>query len=422
MRDILLLTIIGGAAIWALRKPWIGVILFTWISVMNPHSYSYLAATMPIALVAAMVTLVGLLMTRDRQNPFLGPPVWALLAFTVWICITLPFSIYLERSLGLWERSMKIYLMLFVTLSLINTRHKLEVFIWVIVVSLGFYGVKGGLFTLITGGGGRVWGPGGFLTENNVLGLALLMTIPLLRYVQLQSTVRWQRNALLAAMILTALAVLGTHSRGALLGLGAMATFLWWKSKRKLFWAIALIVVATALLAFMPETWWTRMDTMRTYEEDGSAMGRINAWGMAWNMALNRFFGGGFEIYTLEQFMLYARNPTDVHAAHSIYFQVLGEHGFVGLFLFLTIGVTTWLTAAKLIALARENPAHQWAGDLGAMTQVAMVGYATGGAFLSLSYWDLPYDYMVAVVIALHMVRTDLLSIGYRQVAAAPGA
>lgn len=375
---------------------------------MNPHSHSYRAATMPVAFVAVTVTLVGLLLTRDRQNPFLGPPVWALLAFTVWICITLPFSIYFEPSLVLWERSMKIYLMLFVTLSLINTRLKLDVFVWVIAVSLGFYGVKGGLFTLVTGGGAKVWGPGGFLSENNALGLAMLMTIPLMRYLQLRSTVRWQKYAFAAAMILTAFAVVGTQSRGALLGLGAMATFLWWKSKKKFFLAIALVVVATALLAFMPETWWSRMDTMRTYEEDGSAMGRINAWWMAWNMAQHRFFGGGFDIYTLEQFILYAPNPTDVHAAHSIYFQVLGEHGFVGLFLFLTIGVTTWLTAAKAIALARKDPVHQWAGDLGAMTQVSMVGYATGGAFLSLSYWDLPYNYMVAVVIALHLVRTSI--------------
>jgi probable O-glycosylation ligase (exosortase A-associated) len=229
-----------------------------------------------------------------------------------------------------------------------------------------------------------------------------------MRYLQLQSCVSWQKHVFSAAMLLTAVAALGTQSRGALLGLSAMATFLWWKSDKKFYWAAALIAIATALLSFMPETWWSRMDTIRTYEDDGSAMGRINAWWMAWNMAQHRFFGGGFDIYTLEQFMLYAPNPTDVHAAHSIYFQVLGEHGFIGLVLFLTIGVTAWLTAAKLIALARENSAHRWAGDLGAMTQVSMVGYATGGAFLSLSYWDIPYNYMVAAVIALHLVRTSI--------------
>lgn len=408
MRDIIVLIMFCVGVIWALRRPWVGPILFTWVSVMTPHDLGFATRGMPFAMIAAAVSLIGLARTRERQNPFLGPPVWALLAFVVWICITLPFSIYFEPSLPLWIRSMKIYAMLFVTLSLIDTRHKLDVFIWTIVLSLGFYGVKGGVFTLMHGGGGRVWGPGGFLSENNALGLGLLMTIPLMRYLQLQRTIRWQKHAFSAAMVLTAFAALGTQSRGALLGLGAMGMFLWWKSERKLIWAVSLIVVASALLAFMPESWWARMGTIGNYEEDSSAMGRINAWMMAWNMALHRPLGGGFEMYSLEQFMLYAPNPTVAHA-HSIYFQVLGEHGFVGLFLFLMIGASTWWTAAKLIKLAKGDSAHRWAGDLGAMTQVSMVGYATGGAFLSLSYWDLPYDYMVAVVIALHLVRTDLL-------------
>lgn len=408
MRDVLLLLIIGGASIWALRRPWIGVILFTWISVMNPHTYGYAIATMPVAHIAALVTLIGLLFTRDRQNPFLGPPVWALFAFTVWICITLPFSIYFEPSLPLWERSMKIYLMLFVTLALINTRQKLDVFIWIIVISIGFYGVKGGVFTLMTGGSGRVWGPGGFLSENNALGLALLMTIPLMRYLQLQSTVLWRRHAFSAAMVLTGFAVLGTQSRGALVGLAAMTLFLWLKSEKKLVWGIALAVSGTLLLAFMPDTWWERMSSIGAYQEDGSAMGRINAWWMTWNLAKDNFFGGGFNVYTAEQFMRYAPNPQAVFVAHSIYFQILGEHGFVGLFLFLLIGVTTWLTAAKLINISKQDRDYRWAGDLGAMTQVSMIGYATGGAFLSLSYWDLPYNYMIMVIIALHLYKAKL--------------
>jgi hypothetical protein len=33
------------------------------------------------------------------------------------------------------------------------------------------------------------------------------------------------------------------------------------------------------------------------------------------------------------------------------------------------------------------------------MCQVSLLGYAVGGAFLSLSYFDLPYDVMVLVVL-----------------------
>lgn len=406
MRDLLILLIIATWAIAALRRPWLGMLLWTWVSVMNPHKeFGYAAGSWPVATLAVAVTLIGLLFTRERHTPFVGAPVWWLLAFVVWTCITLPFSFYLEPSLALWERSMKIWFMVFVTIALIDDRRKLMWFLWVVVASLAFYGVKGGVFTLATGGNFRVWGPGGFIEGNNEIALALVMTIPLMRFLQLQLSRAWHRHAMTGAMLLTAVTVLGTYSRGALLALLSMAFFLWVKGRNKLVYGAALLGVGLVALPFMPEQWWGRMETIKTYEEDASALGRINAWWNAWNVAKAHFFGGGFMIYTPEVFAKYSPEPERVHAAHSIYFQVLGEHGFVGLLLFLGIGAATWWTCRHLIRAAKQNPAHAWAGDLGAMIQVSMVGYATGGAFLSLAYFDLPYNMMVAAVVAAYLLR-----------------
>ena len=102
---------------------------------------------------------------------------------------------------------------------------------------------------------------------------------------------------------------------------------------------------------------------------------------------------------------MYSPDPNRVHAAHSIYFQVLGEHGFVGLFLFLGIGVATWLAARDLIRIGRLHAQHKWAADLGAMVQVSMIGYGSAGAFLSLAYFDLPYNVMIMAVVAQRLVR-----------------
>ena len=71
-------------------------------------------------------------------------------------------------------------------------------------------------------------------------------------------------------------------------------------------------------------------------------------------------------------FRVYAPNPEDTHAAHSIYFQVLGEHGFVGLLLFLAIGMSTWIAAGRLVRKYEGVPDTRWAADLGAMAQVSM--------------------------------------------------
>lgn len=133
-------------------------------------------------------------------------------------------------------------------------------------------------------------------------------------------------------------------------------------------------------------------------------MGRINAWLMAFNLAKDRFFGGGYSVYNPITFARYAPNPLDVHAAHSIYFQVLGEHGFIGLALFIVLWVTVWRWAGWLRRNGRATPETSWVADLGALTQVSLVGYAVGGAFLSLAYFDLPYNLLVLVVVARRLL------------------
>ena len=409
MRDAVILALLVVFSLWSLKSPWIGVMAWTLVSLMSPHAqFGYAAAVWPVATGIAVCTLIGLLLTKERANPLAFAPPKFLLAFVVWICITLPFSLIFEPSLVLWERSMKIFLMVFVTLALINTRHKLEVFIWVNVAAIGYYGIKGGVFTILTGGSHRVWGPGGFIEGNNEVALAVLCIVPLIRYLQTQLTQRWAVHLATVCMLLSVAMALGTQSRGALVGLACMGAFFWLKGDRKVFGGVVIALIVLVGLPLMPDAWWERMSTIKSYEADDSALGRINAWGMAFNLAKDRLFGGGFMIWTGSVFQIYGPETHRVHAAHSIYFQVLGEHGFIGLFLFLCIGVATWWSARDLIRISRQHPRFKWAADLGAMVQVSMIAYGSAGAFLSLAYYDLPYNVMVMVVVARRLVLAEL--------------
>ena len=421
MKDMLILAIVVVLALSALRRPWVGLIGWTVISLASPHAhFGFAAASWPIAMGVGGCTLVGMLMTRDRQNPLAGAPTWWLLAFTLWISMALPNSIFFEESLPLWMRSMKIFLMTFVALTLLTDRPKLDAFIWANVASIGFYGVKGGIFTIATGGSYRVWGPGGFIEGNNEVALAVICAMPLVRYLQTQMTNRKISLAMTLAIGLCAITALGTYSRGALLGLAAMGAFFWIKGRNKVTWGFLMVAVGLAGVSLMPKEWFARMDTIQTYGEDSSAMGRINAWWTAFHVAQDHFFGGGFMIWEKSVFARYAPIPEDVHAAHSIYFQVMGEQGFIGLFLFLCIGVSTWWTARRLIQAGKTDPAQRWAADLGAMIQVSMIGYGVTGAFLSLAYYDLPYNVMVIAVVALRQVRKQQTSPAGAPAAAMP--
>ena len=226
-----------------------------------------------------------------------------------------------------------------------------------------------------------------------------------MRYLQLVSSKRWVRLALGVAMALTALAALGSQSRGALLAIVAMAALMWVRSEHKAVSGIVIVALAASLVAFMPGTWDARMQTIDANNLDSSAEGRINAWKMAWNLAKDRPIGGGFEVITPELFARYAPNPNDIHAAHSIYFQVLGEHGFPGLFLFVLLWWLVWRHAGRMRRLGAPDPTPSGRATLGGMIQVSLIGYLVGGAFLSLAYFDLPYDLLVLVVVAQMVAR-----------------
>jgi probable O-glycosylation ligase (exosortase A-associated) len=155
----------------------------------------------------------------------------------------------------------------------------------------------------------------------------------------------------------------------------------------------------------MPEQWYQRMNTIETYEQDDSAIGRLNAWGTAINVANHRLFGGGFEMWHDQVFALYGPDPDNVRDAHSIYFKVLGEHGYIGLFLFLLLLALTWFRCRSIIRIARKRPDADWARDLAAMLQVSMVGYMSAGAFLGLCYFDYIY-HLIVIAVAAHHVLT----------------
>lgn len=408
MRDILIFAIVLAGTLGALKRPWVGVLMWTWVSVMNPHTQGWgWIQSMPVALMVAVATMLGYLFTREKRNPYADPAVIALTLFMAWICIGWPFSFFPEDSREMLTRVLKIDVMVILTVALIIKREHIDWFIWVVVFSIGFYGVKGGIFTLATGGSFRVWGPGGFIGGNNEVALAIILVIPLIYYIYLTvpPAKKWIRRGLLASMPLCAAAALGSHSRGALLAIAAMAVFLWWRSENKAPLGILLAVVGILLVSFMPSNWTSRMNTIETYEQDASAMGRINAWWMAFRLANENIIGGGFSVYEPSVFARYAPDPTDIHAAHSIYFQVLGEHGWPGLLIWLSIWWYTWRGAAWLRANGKESDDTQWCRNLGSMCQVSLIGYAVGGAFLSLAYFDLPYNIMVMVVTAKAWMR-----------------
>jgi len=427
MRDLLVAFIVFGSLPFILKRPFWGIVLLAGLGYMNPHRLCYgFMLTMPVVQIVAIVTFIGMLMSKEVKRMVWSREIIMLVIFIVWMGVTTTQAFNSGEAWIQYEKVIKIQILTFMTLLLLTSREKVNILVWAIVFSLGFYGVKGGIFTIAKGGVHRVQGPPGtFIAGNNELALAMVMTIPLMYYLYMHERHKWLKPGLMAAMILTAISAFGTQSRGALVALILTGTMFWLKSRNKLLTAVLVAFAGLVGLSLMPEEWFARMRTIETYDQDQSALGRINSWWTALHLANDRIMGGGFETWIPSVFARYAPDPANVRDVHSIYFEVLGEHGWPGLILFLSLLVMTWVKCRSIMHFAKNQPEALWAKDLAAMIQVSMVAYMSAGAFLGLAYFDYIYHLIAVTVVVHYMVviepSRNVGSSGAGQVIVQPG-
>jgi probable O-glycosylation ligase (exosortase A-associated) len=249
-----------------------------------------------------------------------------------------------------------------------------------------------------------------FIADNNAMAQALVMILPLMLHLQATAANIWVRRGMWGVMGLTVLAVLGTYSRGGLVALGVVLGLLWLKSRHRLVTALALIVIMVASLPLLPDKWYGRMATIAEYDTDGSMRGRFEAWTFAYKLALDRpVLGGGFRVFKDEKlYMSYVPEALTARNFHSIYFEVLGENGFVGLALFLGLGISTLLMTRRIIRAVRNRPDLAWASSLAAMIQVAIIGYAAAGVFQNFGFFDFYYTLIVMVAGTWSVVQREM--------------
>jgi putative inorganic carbon (HCO3(-)) transporter len=405
VRDLILFAAFLAIIPFIFKRPVVGTLAYALVSLMNPHRLTYGAATFfPFAMYLCIATLLALLISREKKKLPMSPPVIVLMLFFAWYTIGAVLAQDPTAAWFDWDRFSKIVLMIFVTMLTVRTVSDVKLLALTVALSLGFWGVKSGIFVLLSGGGQGLKGPSSsFIGDNNTLALALVTITPLIAYLITQVDSKWLKRGVMGIAGLTALAAIGSYSRGALLGACAMGFFLWLKSSQKFKTGLAIAVLVPIVLLSMPPEWTGRMQTIETYEEDESATGRINSWMFALNVANAFPQGGGPNVFSPHMFMLYAPNPERYYDAHSIYFQVLGELGYFGLALFLTLFAVSWRLGSKIVRFCRGKEELEWASMLARMCQVSMIGYMTAGAFLTLAYYDLIY-YVITILVVLDKV------------------
>jgi probable O-glycosylation ligase (exosortase A-associated) len=390
----------------SLRAPAAGVLCWVWFSIMNPHREVYgFAYGEPFNGVIAVATIVGWLVSAEpkRWTPDAMPRL--LLALVAWMTFDSFFGANPGYSWEFWDRTMRLFVLVFMVFFLITTKARIHGLIWVIIISLGFYGVKGGVFTIVHGGHAIVFGPpASVYNDNNQLALAVVSTLPLVYYVWRHTEAAWLRIPTLVALVLQVIMVFGSYSRGGVIALAVMLALFWLRSDRKILYAVLGCAVVAGGLSIMPDSFFDRLHTVNSLSSDDSFQGRLNAWEVAYRYANDHFpFGAGFNGATLVSTFATYLPHADAHAAHSIYFQVLGDHGYIGLALYLAILLLGLRNAGIVIRQTRDAPALRWARDLAEMIRVSLISFYVGGAALSMAYSDV-YLLLIAALSTLRQL------------------
>ena len=411
MRDYLLLGIIFGSIPFVLMRPWIGVLMWNWVSLMNPHLAAWgVGKTFPVAMLVGLTALFALFIDANKK-----PIAWNRLLilmgmiFAMFVVTTFITPWQFDEAVSRLFFVFKIFLMSFVSTMLIFGKNRIRMLIWVVALSIGFYGIKGGLFSLATGGNFRIWGPyGSFIGDNNSIGLAMNMILPLFIFMAREESNRYLQLGLKCAAPLIAISAIFTYSRGALLGLLVVSSLMFPKLRRKglvIFLIFPLILFGVTKI---PDKYFNRAETIASYEEDDSAMTRLQAWSVAWNIALDDpLTGAGFKFccpdeyrwlsYSAPEYI--SRGYNTARAAHSIYFQILGEHGFITLFLFLLLLFFAIYDLRRIRIQALKIESKRWIANYALPLEIGIWGYVISGAFLSLAYFDLFYCYIAIAAI-----------------------
>ena len=404
LRDLFVTVIILASLPYCFKRPWIGILVWSWIGFMNPHRLGWgFAYSMPFAQMVAIATILGLASGRER---FTLPRSKEVVLLILMLADFLFTTVFAHNQFEAWDqfnKITKILVLTFFTMLLLQERGRLRLLLCVIAFSIGFFGLKGGVWAVMTGGGNMVLGPPGtFISGNTEIGLALNMVLPFFVYLMRDEKIPQLRWLWRAMFVFSVIAILITYSRGALLGLGVVLAMLFLKSRMKFVALLLMALAVPVLLSTLPEKWFGRMETIQTYEQDRSAVNRLRAWRVSYKMALDRpITGYGFRPFSREMYLRYdpEYGPRSGDA-HSIFFQVLAEHGFVGFGLYCLLILSTMLTLRRLQRFTRNREDFLWANNYAQMAQASICAYLANGAFLSMSYFDLFYA-LVAITVLL---------------------
>lgn len=426
MRDLFFVAFLGACGFLGLKRPYIFVMLFCYVDIVSPQRVGYaVLATIPLSLIMFALAVGSWLFFDNKKGTRIDVLQGVLGVLLFYCAITTIYADFPEPALEKWAWVWKALVWaIFLPLTL-RTKLRIETLVLVLVLSAGTLAISGGMKTAFGGGG---YGTLRILVQDNsglfegsIFSTVAIAIIPLILWLARYGTIfKPSPFVWIFAICLTGACLLipiGTQARTGLVCAALLVVLGLRDAKRRMAYIGIIAAMGVVALPFLPAAFSSRMSTISGYQADESASTRIAIWGWTWNHALDHPLGGGFMMFLQneiqadrietqvsgEQVTQTVHPYTDrARAFHNSYFEMLGEQGFPGLFLWLVLQITC-LVRMERIRRKYKIPQQEdlWIRPLATALQAGHLVYLTGAMFTGIAFQ--PFIYMlIALQIGLH--------------------
>lgn len=418
MRDLAFVGFLVALLALGFKRPFLWVLAYAYVDIVSPQRLSYyLLNAIPVSMIVALLAIAGWLIADRKTGSQVTVRQGLMLTLLLYAGYTTANADLPVEALFKWEWVWKSMVWaIFLPLTL-RTRLRVEAYLLFMTLSAAAIIIVGGIKTAASGGGygalNLMVDSNSGLYEGSQISTVAIAIVPVILWLTRFGTVfptDWRVKLFAYNLIFACLLIpVGTEARTGLVCIAVLALLMLRDVRNRIAYIGMVAIALAAAVPFLPDSFTNRMGTIKTYEADASASTRLAVWGWTWDYAKENPLGGGFEAYRQNRLrvdMVTAREAGDVQvvgraqvqergrAYHSSYFEMLGEQGFPGLFLFLLIHATC-LARMEILRrrYAKAEDGDSWIAPLATALQHAQFIYLAGSVFVGIA-WQ-PFIYML---------------------------
>ncbi len=397
-----------------LKRPFLWVLAYLYIDIVAPQKIAWsILPSIPVSLIAFVLAFGGWALLDDKKDSRFGLRQFLMVVLLAYCGMTTMLAEFPEAAWAKWAWVWKALLFaIFLPLTM-RTRLRIEGVVLFLVLSVAVIVINGGVKTVFGGGGYGVLhllvDDNTGLYEGSIISAVGVSMIPLVVWLAKVGTIfpsDWRVKLFAAGIVFSCLLIpIGTSARTGLVCMAVLGFLILLQMKRRVLYAAMMGTALVVAIPFLPAGFTERMGTIQNYQSDQSASTRVAVWKWTFHYAIENPLGGGFDAFLGNSFTYETREveesgstvvvtSTEIteesRAYHSSYFEMLGEQGWFGLFVWLLLQALGLLHMQRLRRdwrrAAEDGTRHGWIASLAFALQQTQIVFLAGAAFVGIAY------------------------------------